>query len=100
MAAGACVIWAPGCVGVYKLSSPVTGEEFAVKVIDRLQQGASAKHNFQREVEIFNRLRHPGVCRLRGVVVSEPDKIMLVTHSAASAAGWPQMSQDDARWVR
>ena len=56
-----------GCVGVYRLDHPVTGEAFAIKVVDRMQHHGStqAKHNFEREVDIFNRLRHPGICRLR-----------------------------------
>jgi serine/threonine protein kinase len=67
-----------GCVGVYKLTNPVTGEAFACKMVDRMQHhAADAKHSFEREVEIFNRLRHPGICRLRKVI-SEPEKHLLV----------------------
>ena len=44
------------------------GEAFAIKVIDRaLEHVAEMKHNFRREVEIFNRLRHPGIIQLRAV---------------------------------
>ena len=57
-----------GCVGVYKLVSPATGEPFAVKLIKRSTVGfGDAKHSFEKEVAILNALRHPGVCRLRHV---------------------------------
>jgi serine/threonine-protein kinase SRK2 len=70
-----------GCIGVYKLVSPLTMEAFAVKVVDRAEQLGGAKHSFRREVEIFSRLRHPGICRLRSVV-SEPRNILLVIELA------------------
>ena len=67
-----------GCKGVYRLTSPVTGEAFAVKLVERqLHFNAESKHSFEREVAVFNRLRHPGVCRLR-TVISEPEYHMLV----------------------
>ena len=67
-----------GCKGVYRLTSPATGEAFAVKLVERqLHFMADAKHNFEREVAVFNRLRHPGVCRLR-TVISEPEYHLLV----------------------
>ena len=54
-----------GSEGVYRLVSPATGEPFAVKVVPRaLVAGGDAKHHFEREVEILNSLRHPGICRL------------------------------------
>ena len=46
-----------------------------------LPQVSGAKHSFQREVEIFNRLRHPGICRLR-MVISEPEHILLAIELA------------------
>ena len=52
-----------GSVGVYKLVSPVTHDAYGVKVVRR-DQPADAMRNFVREVEIFNKLRHPGICRL------------------------------------
>lgn len=67
-----------GCKGVYRLTSPVTGEAFAVKLVERqLHFNVESKHSFEREVAVFNRLRHPGVCRLR-TVISEPEYHMLV----------------------
>jgi hypothetical protein len=55
-----------GCEGVYKLADPATGQAYAVKVVDRaLEHKADAKHQFRREVEIFSRLRHPGVIQVR-----------------------------------
>lgn len=61
-----------GCKGVYKLVSPVTGEAFAVKLVARYRSSeAAAKHSFEKEVSIFYKVRHPGICRLRTVVTDE-----------------------------
>ena len=58
-----------GCKGVFKLVSPATGEAFAVKLVERHRSSeAAAKHSFEKEVTIFYKLRHPGICRLRTVV--------------------------------
>ena len=91
-----------GCKGVYRLTSPVTGEAFAVKMVERqLHFNAESKHSFEREVAVFNRLRHPGVCRLR-TVISEPEYHLLVVELCEGnelfdkvAAG--ALSEDDAR---
>ncbi len=91
-----------GCKGVYRLTSPLTGEAFAVKLVERqLHFNAESKHSFEREVAVFNRLRHPGVCRLR-TVVSEPEYHLLVVELCEGnelfdkvAAG--ALSEDDAR---
>lgn len=91
-----------GCKGVYRLTSPQTGEAFAVKLVERqLHFNAESKHSFEREVAVFNRLRHPGVCRLR-TVVSEPEYHLLVVELCEGnelfdkvAAG--ALSEDDAR---
>jgi serine/threonine protein kinase len=67
-----------GCKGVFKLVSPATGEAFAVKLVERHRSSeAAAKHSFEKEVTIFYKLRHPGICRLR-TVVSDARYHMLV----------------------
>lgn len=67
-----------GSVGVYKLVSPVNGEAFAVKVVQRHRSNElQAKHSFEKEVQIFYKLRHPGICRLC-TVISDDSYHMLV----------------------
>eukprot|EP01052_Picozoa_sp_SAG31_P030483 SAG31_NODE_3130_length_4643_cov_264.060079_4_plen_191_part_00 len=68
-----------GSKGVFKLTSPHTGEAFAVKVIDRtLEHCLEQKHHFQREVDIFNRLRHPGIIQLRRVISESAHHLLVV----------------------
>ncbi len=59
-----------GCEGVYGLTSPITGESYAVKKVLRSHAEAN-RVNFQRELDIGSQVQHPGVCRLRTVVTDQ-----------------------------
>lgn len=39
---------------------------------------AKAKHSFEKEVQIFYKLRHPGICRLRTVVTDDRYHMLVI----------------------
>ena len=47
-----------------KVISRTTGEEFAVKIIDRKYLGDDEEMSLQLEVDILSQLDHPNVVRL------------------------------------
>lgn len=70
---------------VYAVRHPVTKEAVAVKRMDRcpMSQDPTKLHSFQKEVEIFSKLRHPNIIRLLAVQ-HEPDSHLLVMELAES----------------
>jgi serine/threonine protein kinase len=73
-----------GSVGtVYKAVHPTTGQEIAIKRMDRapLARDATALNGFQREVDMFSRLHHPNIIRLLGVQM-EPACHLLIMEQA------------------
>lgn len=82
-----------GSTGVYKLVSPLTGEAFAVKLVLRhRKRETAAKHSFEKEVSIFYKLRHPGICRLR-TVVTDGQYHMLVIELCEQGELFSQVAQ-------
>lgn len=68
---------------VYRAVHPTTGQEVAIKKMDRapLARDASALNSFQREVDMFSRLHHPNIIRLLGVQM-EPACHLLIMEVA------------------
>lgn len=68
---------------VYKAVHPSTGQFIAIKKMDRapLQRNDQALHSFQREVDMFCRLNHPGIIRLLGVQMEPACHLLIMEHA-------------------
>ncbi len=68
---------------VYRAVHPTTGQEVAIKKMDRapLARDPTAHNSFQREVDMFSRLHHPNIIRLLGVQM-EPACHLLIMEFA------------------
>ena len=70
---------------VYAVRHPQTQETFAVKRMDRspLSSDPTRNHSFQKEVDLFSKLRHPNIIQLLAVR-HEPDCHLLIMELADS----------------
>ena len=69
-----------GCIGVFRLTSPLTGQSFAVKMIERFEPGSPEGISLDRELQILNTLVHPSVTQLYTVVA---DTYLWVTRASS-----------------
>ena len=73
-----------GAVGtVYRAVHPTTGQEVAIKRMDRspFAANSTALNGFQREVDMFSRLHHPNIIRLLGVQMEAAHHLLIMEYA-------------------